>query len=49
MEEIKIKREAYVKRIKELEQEASAASSDEEAMIEVAVVGQQYDVLRRNF
>lgn len=30
MEEIKIKREAYVKRIKELEQEASAASSDEE-------------------
>lgn len=30
MEEIKIKREAYVKRIKELEQEESAASSDEE-------------------
>lgn len=49
MEEIKIKREAYVKRIKELEQEASAASSDEEAMIEVAVVGQQYDVLRLAF
>ena len=35
MEEIKIKREAYVKRIKELEQEASAASSDEEAMIKL--------------
>lgn len=30
MEEIKIKRGAYVKRIKELEQEANAASSDEE-------------------
>lgn len=30
MEEIKIKREAYVKRIKELEQEESAASSEEE-------------------
>lgn len=30
MEEIKIKREAYVKRIKELEQEECAASSEEE-------------------
>jgi hypothetical protein len=30
MADIKIKREAYVKRIKELEQEESAASSDEE-------------------